>query len=121
MLIEVDEGDFELALFCRADGSGGLTLRYDAATRTAVVDKTGLDKRFNEAVFETLEMPLDRPLERLRIFVDHSSVEIFVNDGDAVFTSRVFPAAEEHFFRIRGDVFPRLWTMKNAVKEHFLI
>ena len=57
----------------------------------------------------------------LRIFVDASSVEIFVNDGDAVFTSRVFPTETERFFRIRGDVFPRLWTVRRAVSDTFLI
>ncbi|XJS10852.1 glycoside hydrolase family 32 protein [Aerococcaceae bacterium WGS1372] len=33
----------------------------------------------------------DQPLQQLRIFSDTSSLEIFVNDGDAVFTSRVYP------------------------------
>ena len=57
----------------------------------------------------------------LRIFIDRSSVEIFVNDGDAVFTSRIFPKEEEHFARISGDTFLRMWTLKPAVKEQFLI
>jgi beta-fructofuranosidase len=65
--------------------------------------------------------PLEAGLSHLRIFVDASSVEIFVNDGDAVFTSRVFPAGPDRFFRVRGDVFTRLWTLNRAVKDHFLI
>ena len=65
--------------------------------------------------------PLEAGLNHLRIYVDSSSVEIFVNDGDAVFTSRVFPCGNEHFFRIQGDVFVRLWTMKRAVQDNFLI
>ncbi len=45
----------------------------------------------------------------------------FVNDGDAVFTSRVFPDDSEHCFSIEGDTFNRMWTLKRAVKEEFLI
>jgi beta-fructofuranosidase len=65
--------------------------------------------------------PLENGLFHLRIFIDRSSVEIFVNDGDAVFTSRIFPTEKEHFFRLEGDLFPRLWTLKPGVKEEFLI
>ena len=57
----------------------------------------------------------------LRVFVDSSSVEVFVNDGDAVFTSRVFPLFGEHWFRTEGDVFVRMWTLRRAVREEFLI
>ena len=53
--------------------------------------------------------------------MDSSSIEIFVNDGDAVFTSRIFPTEAEHFFRIEADTFNRMWTLKRAVKEQFLI
>ena len=51
----------------------------------------------------------------------HASVEIFVNDGDAVFTSRVFPAEGEHFCSVTGDSFTKMWSMKRAVKEQFLV
>jgi beta-fructofuranosidase len=49
------------------------------------------------------------------------SVEIFVNDGDAVFTSRVFPTEGEHFCSVTGDSFTKMWSMKRAVKEQFLV
>ena len=121
--IEVDcrPGNVETDLFTDAAGRGGLTVRYDEARREITVDRSGMRVTFNPEEGFSRARPLESGLSHLRIFVDHSSVEIFVNDGDAVFTSRVFPTAEEHFFRIRGDVFPRLWTVKNAVKEHFLI
>ena len=50
------------------------------------------------------------------------NVEIFVNDGDAVFTSRVFPTDKEHFMKVKtGGTFTRIWSLKPAVKEEFLI
>ena len=85
------------------------------------MNRGGLRLPFNidEGVSRT--RPLEAGLNHLRIFVDASSIEIFVNDGDAVFTSRVFPTEEEHWFRMEGDVFPRLWTIRSAVRDSFLI
>ncbi|SEH47612.1 beta-fructofuranosidase [Halobacillus karajensis] len=40
---------------------------------------------------------LDRDLKNLRLFIDHSSLEVFVNEGEEVFTSRIYPQPnEEH-------------------------
>ena len=76
---------------------------------------------FNEEEGFARTRPLEDGLNHIRVFTDASSVEIFVNDGDAVFTSRIFPTGEEHWFRMEGDVFPRLWTVKRAVRDQFLI
>lgn len=46
-------------------------------------------------------------LLKLQIFVDSSSVEIFVNGGTHVFTSRIFPLPDSQgiqFFSVAGDV-----------------
>ena len=32
-----------------------------------------------------------------------------------------FPEADEHYFKVQGDTFNRMWTLKNAVKDSFLI
>ncbi len=39
---------------------------------------------------------------RLHIFVDHSSVEVFVNDGSTVFTSRYYPKAGDGGIQVKG-------------------
>jgi beta-fructofuranosidase len=121
--IEVDcrPGDVELDLFTDGDGKGGIAIRYDDRMREITVDRSGMRLTFNAEEGFARTRPLDTGLSHLRIFTDSSSIEIFLNDGDAVFTSRVFPTGDEHFFRIRGDVFPRLWTMKSAVRDTFLI
>jgi beta-fructofuranosidase len=85
------------------------------------VDRSGLKLAINPEEGFSRTRPLEGGLNHLRIFTDASSVEIFVNDGDAVFTSRVFPTETEHFFSIRGDVFSKVWTVKRAVKDTFLI
>ncbi|MFG6147209.1 glycoside hydrolase family 32 protein [Halobacillus sp. B23F22_1] len=38
---------------------------------------------------------LQEDLKELHLFIDHSSIEIFVNGGKEVFTSRIFPQTED--------------------------
>ena len=121
MEIDCRPGDVRLDLFTDSEGQGGISVVYDDAKKEITVDRSGLRIPFNPEEGFARTRPLEDGLNHIRIFADASSVEIFVNDGDAVFTSRVFPAVEEHWFRMEGDVFPRLWTMKRAVRDHFLI
>ena len=65
--------------------------------------------------------PLENGLFHLRIFIDRSSVEIFVNEGDAVFSSRVFPTEEEHFFRAEGASGVQIWKIRPAVSDEFIV
>lgn len=114
-------GHVRVHLFTDERGEGGLEIRYNDVKREITVDRSGLKTQFNLQEGTERTRPLENGLQHLRIFIDRSSVEIFVNDGDAVFTSRVFPQETEHHFRMEGDLFPRLWTLKPAVKEEFLI
>ena len=121
--IELDcrSGDVEVDFFTCADGKGGLTLRFSQASGEIVLDRSGMDITFGEEGDAVRSRVLENGLFHLRVFVDSSSIEIFVNDGEAVFTSRVFPTKREHFCRIQGDTFNRMWIMKPAVRDHFLI
>ena len=76
-----DGKDAAFALFTKEDGSGGLTFSYDAEQQICTIDRSRMEKRFNEKVGEILTMPVRTPLKKLRIFIDRSSVEIFANDG----------------------------------------
>ena len=115
------DGDFEVALLCREDGSGGLRLRYDAARRVCNVDRSGMDRRFNAQVGEALDMPLETALKKLRVFIDRSSVEIFANDGEATFTTHAYPTAREFHCTASPGVGLRVWPMKRAVTDGFII
>lgn len=119
--IDCPDGDFELNLFTRADGTGGLRLAYDAAKKTCRVDRSGMDRRFNEQVGELLDMPLEAPLQRLRAFIDHSSVELFANDGEATFTTHLYPTEREFHFAASDGVRVRGWAMQRAVTDEFVI
>jgi beta-fructofuranosidase len=121
--VELDcrKGDVRLDMFTDKDGKGGLSICYSEEKKEITVDRSGMHIRFNESEGESRTRPLENGLQHFRIFVDSSSIEIFVNDGDAVFTSRIFPDADEHFFKIQGDTFNRMWKLRNAVRDSFLI
>lgn len=114
-------GFLRMNIFAREDGTGGIVISYDHDKKEITVDRSGMEQHFNLSEGDMRTRQLEHGLSHLRIFVDSSSVEIFVNDGDAVFTSRVFPTEEEHYFIIKGDTFNRLWTLKPAVKDTFLV
>lgn len=114
-------GDYSLRLFCGASGDGGLRLDFSQNRREITIDRSGMQVRFNENQGESRTRKLDNGLTHLRIFIDRSSIEIFVNDGDAVFTSRVFPKEGENCFRVSGDTFLRMWTLKPAIRDDFVI
>ena len=115
------DGPFELNLFTREGGDGGLRLRYNAAAKVCHADRSGMDKRFNAQVGEALDMPLESPLKKLRVFVDRSSVEIFANDGEATFTTHLYPTEREFHYTATDGVKLRIWPMKRSVTDEFVV
>ena len=114
-------GNMTLQLFAAAGGSGGMTIAYDDSTREITVDRSGLKRRFNTEQGEQRTRPLPKGLFHLRVFIDRSSIEIFVNDGDAVFSSRIFPTEGEDRLVVQGDASIHLWELNRAVAESFVV
>ncbi|MDO4669939.1 MAG: sucrose-6-phosphate hydrolase [Aerococcus sp.] len=74
-----------LALTLKDDGENVvLTLQYDAATKKLMLTRAGED----DPRFATLSADLTE----LHLFMDTSAIEIFVNNGEAVFTERFYTA-----------------------------
>ena len=77
-------GDFVLTI------ANGLTLTYTEADRTCTL-------RFTDAAIAAgrteRKAVLDAPCRSLRVVGDASSLEIFLNDGAAVLSTRYYPAA----------------------------
>ena len=112
--------DLDFNLFTRPDGSGGLRLHYDSAAKRCTVDRSGMDRRFNQQVGEVLDMPLDAPLTKLRVFIDRCSAELFANDGEATFTTHVYPTQREFNYTLSGGKL-KLWTLKPSVTDEFVV
>ncbi len=121
LVVKVPEGNFDLRLFTKEDGRGGLSVHYDDADRCLTVDKTGMTKRFNQNVGETLQVPLDRSLSDLRIIIDSCSMEMFINGGEAVFTAHVYPEAAEHHYTAGEGAELTIIPLKASVKDDFIV
>ncbi|MBP3040635.1 sucrose-6-phosphate hydrolase [Bacillaceae bacterium Marseille-Q3522] len=65
---------------------GEAKLLYDLKKRLAIVEREQFDKQGKER--RTCYL---RRLEKVQVFGDRSSLEIFINDGEEVFTLRYFP------------------------------
>ena len=121
MEVVFNGGDADLNLFTKTDGTGGLTMHYDAAKGICTFDKSGMTNRCNEAIGEVLDMPLENGLTKLDIFIDRSSVEYFANDGEATFTAHSYPTAEEFHYAASGDVSVKIWNLKPSVRDDFVV
>ncbi|MBE6123113.1 MAG: sucrose-6-phosphate hydrolase [Erysipelotrichaceae bacterium] len=114
-------GDFDLNLFTKEDGTGGFTIHYNEAEKKMTVNRKGMNKRFNTNVFEELDVPLENGLKSLRIFIDRSSVELFINDGEETFTSHIYPEENEHHYTVSTGTEMHIWPLKASVKDDFVI
>ncbi|MEE1050877.1 MAG: sucrose-6-phosphate hydrolase [Lachnospiraceae bacterium] len=114
-------GDADVALFTKADGSGGLTIHYDEAGQVVTVDRTGMNKRFNTNVFEVLDMPLTSPLKKMSVYIDRSSVEIFANDGEETFTTHLYPEQDEFGYQAGDNVAVRIWPLQASNSNEFVV
>ena len=121
MEIRFDGKDMTLKLFTAENKEGGFVISYDAGRNCCIVDKSKMKLRFNENVGEQLEMPLLTPLKKMSIFIDHCSVEIFVNDGEETFTSHVYPTEDEIYYSLQGGRDVKLWSYRSSVTDDFAV
>lgn len=80
------------------NGGNYVTVGYDVSAQNVFIDRTASgDTSFSSKFPGRSAAPvLDMGKElTLRVFVDQSSVEVFVNKGEAVLTSLVFPNAND--------------------------
>ncbi len=92
LLVEIDtkkSKKFQIEL--RSNGEEKTILSYDEDTKVMSLnrDKSGVDssgtREFELTPFDIL---------KLRIYLDKSSIEIFINDGEFAMTTRVYPKEE---------------------------
>jgi len=82
-------------------------ITYDTIEKKLVLDRTHSGTSFATSYGTVRKCTMDSKKVKLQMFVDVSSVEIFVNDGEEVFTSRIFPSRESEgirFFATGGKV-----------------
>lgn len=103
--IEVENQPLELTFFQNPQGQH-LTLRYENGLVTldrSQTEQTDLMKQLGEVRYCEIEQ-----LRKIEIFFDRSIVEIFLNDGEKVMTSRFFIADRQNIVQssraVRAEV-----------------
>jgi len=73
-----------------ADNSQETLVYYDCNRHSVVCDRSrsGLGSTVETVVPVELG---ENKIVSLRIFIDHSSIEVFINNGEAVITNRIYP------------------------------
>ncbi|WP_026691660.1 glycoside hydrolase family 32 protein [Alteribacter aurantiacus] len=91
-VVELELSDFGSApAFFEIDFRQEARLVFDRESRVLTLER----KNFADRLTEKRQCHLEE-LQSLRIFMDTSSLEIFVNGGEDVFTSRYFPEPTEN-------------------------
>lgn len=110
MIIEIEPGDSKFTGLKVRSGNGDETVvGYDAENGTAFIDRTNSgESGFYEGFAQRNDAPvrLINGRVKLHLFVDWSSIEVFINDGEAVITNRIFPEPDSQdiiFYSSGGD------------------
>lgn len=76
-------------------------IHYDKNSSKLTLER----KSLVDGSIETRSCVLENPLKEMRLFLDQSTIELFVNGGEEVFTSRMFPDLAEKNVRFEtlGD------------------
>ena len=94
-IVEIDPGDSDVVGFSLREGNDEQTLvGFDSEAGTVFVDRTNSgEDGFYEGFAQRNHGPVNLKdgKIKLHVFVDWSSIEIFVNDGETVITNRIFP------------------------------
>lgn len=94
-----------------------VTIRYDQESQQLSVYRTDWQTKEQEVRTRTLQMPLTS----LRAFMDGSSLELFVNDGQEVFSLRFFAEEEKLDFVIQQTVDQEMMIEMHTLDGHDFI
>jgi beta-fructofuranosidase len=101
---DIEAEEFGLKLRAAADGSQETVISYNQNKEKLSFDRS--NSGLGENGIRHCSIEKNESL-KLHFFIDRSSIELFVNDGLEVFTTRVYPQPENKkikFFAINGKV-----------------
>ena len=80
-----------------------VVMTYNAQKQTFAMDRRQSgDVSFSEAFPAVTVAPTHGNLKQLRIFIDHSSIEVFASDGKMAMTNLVFPLEPYNNIKVKG-------------------
>lgn len=110
----------ELQLLRSEDGQHYLSLHFDTTMGRLVLDRSHspqpINVKFGQKRIANVSSHSDL---KLNIFVDNSVVEIFVNNGEKVFTSRYFPLSNESGINVKTSdendtIRTKMWNLSKT-------
>ncbi|MCR5793924.1 MAG: sucrose-6-phosphate hydrolase [Solobacterium sp.] len=123
-IIELGDPDSESMMISLFSGSGlrGFEITYDKYSKRFVIDKGGMRSLINPEFGTKRTVVLENGLKKMLAFVDRSSVEIFLNDGEYVLSARIFPDEYENLIRFGGkNIDLNIYAANAAMGEDFVI
>lgn len=99
----IDAAEFGLEF--RANEEEKTVITYDAVHKKVIFDRTLSGEAVGVSYGTTRKCDIYAEKIKFHMFVDTSSVEIFINDGEEVFTGRIFPSPDSReirFFATEG-------------------
>jgi fructan beta-fructosidase len=95
---------------------------YDVTTKEVYFDRTRSGKVSFHKDFPSIErVPVELKNEKLKlhVFVDHSIIEVYINDGEQVITDQIFPTGKKYEVQVFGDggdthASLKAWTVKST-------
>lgn len=93
LIVDINENNAsEIYINLRVSRQEETTLIYNTEKRLFTLDVGFSGELPDNVDGTTRSVELDEDLKQLRIYMDTSSIEIFINEGEAVMSSRIFPA-----------------------------
>jgi fructan beta-fructosidase len=117
----------EVSLRLRTGATEETVLRVDVPRRELLLDRTRSGNVGFHNTFPSVQRAPVRLINgrlKLRLFVDTSSIEVFVNDGEVTLTSLIFPSANTRRLELEvtGDALLRanleVWKLGTAWTDH---
>lgn len=95
LVVKLQSTAGKFGLILRGNGEQGTYLYVDRTTNQLVLDRSNSGEPFGEAYGTIRRVDYNRDQIQFQIFVDQSSIEIFVNEGETTFTTRIFTAENQ--------------------------
>lgn len=113
---DIEADKFGLELF--ASETEGLILEFDRNKQIVSVNREKFENAFGGEYGFVRSAAVEMGGNvKVRAFVDKSIAEIFVNDGEVVFTSRAFPKDESHGIRVFSEGKVECRYQKHELKQ----
>ncbi|PKH12164.1 sucrose-6-phosphate hydrolase [Planomicrobium sp. MB-3u-38] len=107
LICEFEQGDaMEYGIEFRAGAEEKTVIKYDADQGKIILDRTLSGKVIGSTYGTERKCRIAGGSHKFHLFVDSSSVEIFVDDGEETFTARIFPdirSQEIRFYAMGGS------------------